>query len=143
MTTHRFQKMATCLSMKGVELGPRPDVSRGPPLDRWKDFLDPEGRVKSPERVRELVFRGVRRSLLLSLLTATCACIDTVVTVAGHRTAPEEGGVEVPPGLLSMEQHRQGERGHPARQDVSVWDQKMEPVEGPATPPGFMFYSKK
>lgn len=48
-----------CFSIKGVELGPRPDVSRGPPLDRWEDFLDSEGRVKSPERIRELVFRGV------------------------------------------------------------------------------------
>lgn len=42
-----------------MELGPRPDVSRGPPLDRWEEFLDPEGRVKDPERIRELVFRGV------------------------------------------------------------------------------------
>lgn len=69
--------MATCLPLKGVELGPRPDVSRGPPLDRWKDFLDAEGRVKSPERVRELVFRGVRPSLLRRLVTATRVCVLT------------------------------------------------------------------
>uniref|UniRef100_A0A674PM44 TBC1 domain family member 15 n=1 Tax=Takifugu rubripes TaxID=31033 RepID=A0A674PM44_TAKRU len=41
-----------------LELGPRPDVCRGPPLDRWEEFLDPEGRVKNPERIRDLVFRG-------------------------------------------------------------------------------------
>lgn len=56
-----------------MELGPRPDVSRGPPLDRWKEFLDPEGRVKNPERIKELVFRGVRlkTQLVFNLLTAT------------------------------------------------------------------------
>ncbi|XP_068193621.1 TBC1 domain family member 17 [Antennarius striatus] len=47
-------ELITC----GAELGPRPEVSRGRPLDRWDDFLDPEGRVTNPERVKELVFRG-------------------------------------------------------------------------------------
>lgn len=47
-------------SVKGVELGPRPDVHRGPPLDRWEEFLDATGRVKNPERIKDLVFRGVR-----------------------------------------------------------------------------------
>ncbi|KAK5884772.1 hypothetical protein CesoFtcFv8_018559 [Champsocephalus esox] len=42
----------------GVELGPRPDVTRGQPLDKWEEFLDPEGRVKNPERIKEIVFRG-------------------------------------------------------------------------------------
>lgn len=42
----------------GVELGPRPDVTRGRPLDKWEEFLDPEGRVKNPERIKEIVFRG-------------------------------------------------------------------------------------
>ncbi|KAA8585470.1 hypothetical protein FQN60_004164, partial [Etheostoma spectabile] len=42
----------------GVELGPRPDVTRGQPLDKWQEFLDPEGRVKNPERIKELIFRG-------------------------------------------------------------------------------------
>ncbi|KAK5856077.1 hypothetical protein PBY51_007697 [Eleginops maclovinus] len=42
----------------GVELGPRPDVTRGRPLDKWDEFLDPEGRVKNPERIKEIVFRG-------------------------------------------------------------------------------------
>ncbi|XP_029015069.1 TBC1 domain family member 17 [Betta splendens] len=42
----------------GVELGPRPDVRRGPPLAKWEEFLDPEGRVKNPEKIKELVFRG-------------------------------------------------------------------------------------
>lgn len=46
--------------MQGVELGPRPDVARGRPLDRWEEFLDSEGRVKNPEKIKELVFRGVR-----------------------------------------------------------------------------------
>ncbi|CAF95137.1 unnamed protein product, partial [Tetraodon nigroviridis] len=46
--------------LKGVKLGPRPEVSRGPPLDRWEEFLDPQGRVENPERVKDLVFRGVR-----------------------------------------------------------------------------------
>lgn len=52
--------MSVCLSPKGMELGPRPVVSRGHPLDQWEEFLDLEGRVKDPERVKELVFRGVR-----------------------------------------------------------------------------------
>uniref|UniRef100_A0A7N6B4K2 TBC1 domain family member 15 n=1 Tax=Anabas testudineus TaxID=64144 RepID=A0A7N6B4K2_ANATE len=47
-------ELITC----GVELGPRPDVNRGPPLDKWDEFLDPEGRVKNPEKIKELVFRG-------------------------------------------------------------------------------------
>uniref|UniRef100_A0A8C2WUS6 TBC1 domain family, member 17 n=1 Tax=Cyclopterus lumpus TaxID=8103 RepID=A0A8C2WUS6_CYCLU len=42
----------------GVELGPRPDVTRGQPLNKWDEFLDPEGRVKYPEKIKELVFRG-------------------------------------------------------------------------------------
>lgn len=29
--------------------------------------------------------------------------------------------MEVPPGLLSVEQHVQGERGHSAAKNVSVW----------------------
>uniref|UniRef100_A0A7N8X137 TBC1 domain family, member 17 n=1 Tax=Mastacembelus armatus TaxID=205130 RepID=A0A7N8X137_9TELE len=47
-------ELITC----GAELGPRPDVTRGQPLDKWECFLDPEGRVKNPEKVKELVFRG-------------------------------------------------------------------------------------
>ncbi|XP_024128491.1 TBC1 domain family member 17 [Oryzias melastigma] len=47
-------ELITC----GMELGPRPEVTRGRPLDKWEDFLDPEGRVKNPEKVKELVFRG-------------------------------------------------------------------------------------
>uniref|UniRef100_A0A671XLI9 TBC1 domain family member 15 n=1 Tax=Sparus aurata TaxID=8175 RepID=A0A671XLI9_SPAAU len=39
-------ELITC----GVELGPRPDVTRGQPLDKWEEFLDPEGRVKNPEK---------------------------------------------------------------------------------------------
>ncbi|KAL2101358.1 hypothetical protein ACEWY4_003119 [Coilia grayii] len=42
----------------GAELGPRPDVIRGPPLDNWEQFLDAEGRVTDPDRVKQLVFRG-------------------------------------------------------------------------------------
>ncbi|XP_029913158.1 TBC1 domain family member 17 [Myripristis murdjan] len=47
-------ELITC----GVELGPRPEVSRGKPLDKWEEFLDREGRVQHPERIKELVFRG-------------------------------------------------------------------------------------
>ncbi|XP_041823777.1 TBC1 domain family member 17 [Melanotaenia boesemani] len=47
-------ELITC----GLELGPRPDVTRGQPLKTWAEFLDSEGRVKNPERVKELVFRG-------------------------------------------------------------------------------------
>lgn len=53
--------VCVCFSIKGVELGPRPDVTRGQPLDKWEEFLDPEGRVKNPEKVKELVFKGVRK----------------------------------------------------------------------------------
>uniref|UniRef100_A0A672SSD0 TBC1 domain family member 15 n=1 Tax=Sinocyclocheilus grahami TaxID=75366 RepID=A0A672SSD0_SINGR len=41
-----------------VKLGPRPQVKRGKPLDNWDQFLDPEGRVTDPQKVKELVFRG-------------------------------------------------------------------------------------
>uniref|UniRef100_A0A671L834 TBC1 domain family member 15 n=1 Tax=Sinocyclocheilus anshuiensis TaxID=1608454 RepID=A0A671L834_9TELE len=41
-----------------VKLGPRPQVKRGKPLDNWDQFLDPEGRVIDPQKVKELVFRG-------------------------------------------------------------------------------------
>uniref|UniRef100_A0A668SH39 Rab-GAP TBC domain-containing protein n=1 Tax=Oreochromis aureus TaxID=47969 RepID=A0A668SH39_OREAU len=47
-------ELITC----GVELGPKPDVTRGPPLDKWEEFLDSEGRVTCPEKIKELVFRG-------------------------------------------------------------------------------------
>uniref|UniRef100_A0A8C6KAH8 TBC1 domain family member 17 n=1 Tax=Nothobranchius furzeri TaxID=105023 RepID=A0A8C6KAH8_NOTFU len=47
-------ELITC----GVELGPRPDVTRGKPLDKWAECLDSEGRVKNPEKIKELVFRG-------------------------------------------------------------------------------------
>ncbi|XP_057673464.1 TBC1 domain family member 17 [Corythoichthys intestinalis] len=47
-------ELITC----GVELGPKPAVSRGRPLDQWESFLDPEGRVEDPQRVKDLVFRG-------------------------------------------------------------------------------------
>lgn len=53
--------VCVCLTIKGVELGPRPDVTRGQPLDKWEVFLDPEGRVKNQEKVKELVFKGVRK----------------------------------------------------------------------------------
>ncbi|XP_060945395.1 TBC1 domain family member 17 [Limanda limanda] len=42
----------------GVELGPKPDIIRGQPLDKWEEFLDPEGRVMYPDKIKELVFRG-------------------------------------------------------------------------------------
>uniref|UniRef100_A0A9J8AK46 TBC1 domain family member 15 n=1 Tax=Cyprinus carpio carpio TaxID=630221 RepID=A0A9J8AK46_CYPCA len=41
-----------------VKLGPRPEVKRGKPLDNWDQFLDPEGRVTDPQKVKKLVFRG-------------------------------------------------------------------------------------
>uniref|UniRef100_A0A1A8KV11 TBC1 domain family member 15 n=1 Tax=Nothobranchius kuhntae TaxID=321403 RepID=A0A1A8KV11_NOTKU len=47
-------ELITC----GVELGPRPDVTRGKPLDKWAECLDSEGRVRNPEKIKELVFRG-------------------------------------------------------------------------------------
>ncbi|KAM6957210.1 TBC1 domain family member 17 [Aplochiton taeniatus] len=47
-------ELITC----GAELGPRPQVTRGRPLDKWEEFLDPEGRVTNPERIKQLVFRG-------------------------------------------------------------------------------------
>lgn len=46
--------------IKGVELGPRPKVTRGPPLDKWEEFLDAEGRVMNPEHIKKLVFKGVK-----------------------------------------------------------------------------------
>uniref|UniRef100_A0A3Q4ME92 TBC1 domain family, member 17 n=1 Tax=Neolamprologus brichardi TaxID=32507 RepID=A0A3Q4ME92_NEOBR len=48
-------ELITC----GVELGPKPDVTRGQPLDKWEEFLDSEGRVTCKEKIKELVFRGV------------------------------------------------------------------------------------
>uniref|UniRef100_A0A3P8R0R0 Rab-GAP TBC domain-containing protein n=1 Tax=Astatotilapia calliptera TaxID=8154 RepID=A0A3P8R0R0_ASTCA len=47
-------ELITC----GVELGPKPDVTRGQPLDKWEEFLDSEGRVTCKEKIKELVFRG-------------------------------------------------------------------------------------
>ncbi|XP_014916707.1 TBC1 domain family member 17 [Poecilia latipinna] len=47
-------ELITC----GVELGPRPNVTRGQALVQWEEFLDSEGRVKDPEKVKDLVFRG-------------------------------------------------------------------------------------
>uniref|UniRef100_A0A3B5MWS5 TBC1 domain family, member 17 n=1 Tax=Xiphophorus couchianus TaxID=32473 RepID=A0A3B5MWS5_9TELE len=47
-------ELITC----GVELGPRPEVTRGRALVQWEEFLDSEGRVNDPEKVKDLVFRG-------------------------------------------------------------------------------------
>ncbi|KAF7645181.1 hypothetical protein LDENG_00208820 [Lucifuga dentata] len=47
-------ELITC----GVELGSRPKVTRGQPLNKWEEFLDLEGRVQNTERIKELVFRG-------------------------------------------------------------------------------------
>ncbi|XP_048847580.1 TBC1 domain family member 17 isoform X2 [Brienomyrus brachyistius] len=47
-------ELITC----GVELGPRPEVKRGPAMDKWEEFLDPEGRVLEPQKIKEMVFRG-------------------------------------------------------------------------------------
>uniref|UniRef100_A0A7N8XWE5 TBC1 domain family, member 17 n=1 Tax=Mastacembelus armatus TaxID=205130 RepID=A0A7N8XWE5_9TELE len=41
-------ELITCV--REGQLGPRPDVTRGQPLDKWECFLDPEGRVKNPEK---------------------------------------------------------------------------------------------
>ncbi|XP_034165904.1 TBC1 domain family member 17 isoform X1 [Pangasianodon hypophthalmus] len=49
-------ELITC--QQGAELGPRPNVSRGRPLDDWQQFLDSDGRVTNPQKVKELVFRG-------------------------------------------------------------------------------------
>ncbi|KAG7252233.1 hypothetical protein CRUP_017835 [Coryphaenoides rupestris] len=64
-------ELITC----GAELGPRPEVTRGKPLDKWEEFLDAEGRVEDPERIKAIVFRG------------------------GIHSIAEERGVEVPAGL--------------------------------------------
>lgn len=54
--------MMVCVyPIQGVELGAKPEVTRGQALDKWEEFLDAEGRVKEPEKVKELVFRGVRQ----------------------------------------------------------------------------------
>ncbi|CDQ86691.1 unnamed protein product [Oncorhynchus mykiss] len=67
-------ELITC----GVELGPKPDVTRGQPLDKWEEFLDPEGRVKDPQQIKELVFRGgITPSLrkdVWKFLLATYSC---------------------------------------------------------------------
>lgn len=98
-------------------------MSRGPPLDRWEEFLDPEGRVTNPERVKELVFRGVRIVALADLKRQNSnVCVFTTfsLSLTGRRPVSPEGGVEVPAGLLPLEQHRHGAGGHPAPQDVGA-----------------------
>ncbi|XP_067087930.1 TBC1 domain family member 17 [Osmerus mordax] len=47
-------ELITC----GAELGPRPEVRRGLPLDKWEELLDSDGRVQDPQRIKDLVFRG-------------------------------------------------------------------------------------
>ncbi|XP_069047925.1 TBC1 domain family member 17 [Lepisosteus oculatus] len=42
----------------GAELGPRPEVKRGEPLDKWEEFMDGEGRVQNPQQIKEMIFRG-------------------------------------------------------------------------------------
>lgn len=89
-------------------------------MDNWDQFLDPEGRVTDPQKVKELVFRGVRlrfSDLLLILLT----CHEPMkfslnkilfVVVLGHCSISAEGGVEVLTWVLPVEQHNQRKRGH-------------------------------
>lgn len=111
--------MSWLLSTQGVELGPRPEATRGQPLDKWEDFLDPEGRVKNPEKVKELVFRGVGGSYLP--LQTKLSEFNAVLFLAGHHSIFKERSVEVPFGFLSMDQHNKGERGHPSSQNVSTF----------------------
>lgn len=111
--------MSWLLSTQGVELGPRPEATRGQPLDKWEDFLDPEGRVKNPEKVKELVFRGVGGSYLP--LQTKLSEFNAVLFLAGHHSIFKERSVEVSFGFLSMDQHNKGERGHPSSQNVSTF----------------------
>lgn len=59
-------------------------------------------------------------NMCFSCLTR-CAFFDGVfVYLAGHHTLAEEGGMEIPAGVLSVEQHCQGKRGHSSGQNVSI-----------------------
>lgn len=49
-----------------------------------------------------------------------CVVFVPFWSIAGRHSVPEEGGMEVPPGLLPVEQHGEGKRGHSAVQNVSV-----------------------
>lgn len=105
---------------QGAELGPRPEVKRGKSLDDWDQFLDPEGRVTDPQKVKELVFRGVCLCFTdLFLILLTChkpvefPLNKTFLLFLGHCCISAEGGMEVLTGVLPMEQHKQRERGHP------------------------------
>ena len=51
--------------IENIVLAPRIAVKRGEPLtyERWAMSLDSEGRVKNPEEVKHLIFKGVSASL--------------------------------------------------------------------------------
>lgn len=87
----------------------------------------PRGASEEPrEDQRDSIQRGetgntarVIPCLLVITLYQMCM-FHTMLSIAGCHTDPEEGGMEVSPGLLSMEQHSQGKRRHSSGQNVSV-----------------------
>lgn len=48
-------------NIENIVLAPREPVKRGEPLnyERWTMSLDSEGRVKNPEEVKHIIFKGV------------------------------------------------------------------------------------
>lgn len=83
--------------------------------------------MKNPERVKELVFRGVGQ---LSLTYSKYSIWNTFsdlhylmlyLCLLGHHASNKKGCLEVPPRFLSMEQHYQGKGGHSTRQNVSAF----------------------
>lgn len=51
--------------IENIVLAPRIAVKRGEPLtyERWAMSLDSEGRVKNPEEVKHIIFKGVSATL--------------------------------------------------------------------------------
>lgn len=83
----------------------------------------PRGASEEP---REGQRAGVQRGKKVDTVTVCPLTFNQLhvfipfLSITGCHTAPQKGGMEVLAGLLSMEQHCQGKRGHPAGQNVSV-----------------------
>lgn len=56
--------------IENIVLAPRNTVKRGEPLtyERWTMSLDSEGRIKNPEEVKNIIFKGVSLSSGKNLL---------------------------------------------------------------------------
>lgn len=56
-----MKQLLMSVDISQTKLPKRPEVKRGEPLNQqqWTAQMDDEGRIKDPEHVKDIIFRGV------------------------------------------------------------------------------------